>query len=208
MSPKRVLITIEGNIGGGKSTMIQYIRTKYPEIQIIDEPVEEWMGLKNDGKSLLEHFYEDQTRWSYTFQNAAFITRYLSAFKALNEPIEKDTVYISERGILTDRYVFAQMLRDTGFLNDIEWNLYLKWFHHFEKMIPIQGIVYITTESGECQNRIKIRNRTGEDHIPLDYLQKLDQYHARWLSSTDKPVLFVPSDADRIDEIIKFAKEM
>ena len=80
-----IVLSIEGNIGSGKSTMLRTIRETFPEWNIIDEPVDHWMALKDEnGKSLLECFYEDKNRWSYTFQNAAFITRYTNIQNALN----------------------------------------------------------------------------------------------------------------------------
>ena len=208
-SPKRILVTIEGNIGGGKSTMIGHLRELYPNYKIIDEPVDQWLGMKDsDGKSLLELFYTDKKRWSYTFQNCAFITRYLSAYEALSKPITEDTVYVSERGILTDRYVFATMLRDDGYLSDIEWTLYTKWFDHFKSLVKAQGIIYITTDAHICKERIGIRGRTGEDGIPQEYLDELGMYHERWLEATDVPVLRISSDRENCKEIEKFIGEL
>ncbi len=50
------LITIEGNIGGGKSTLIKLLRESYPEYYIIDEPVDQWMLMKDSSsnKSLFQ----------------------------------------------------------------------------------------------------------------------------------------------------------
>jgi deoxyadenosine/deoxycytidine kinase len=206
---KRVLVTIEGNIGGGKSTMINLLRKQYPEYTIIDEPVDQWLSMKNEeGKSLLQLFYEDKQRWSYTFQNCAFITRYLSAFQAMNKPIDRDTIYISERGILTDRYVFATMLRDSGCLTQIEWDLYTKWFDHFKDTVKAAGIVYITTDPNVCKDRIAIRARTGEDGIPQEYLNELTMYHDRWIDNTDVPVLRITSEAKNVDEIHTFVQTL
>jgi len=206
-SPRQIFLTVEGNIGGGKSTMIKHLREAYPDFVIIDEPVDQWIGMKDaDGNSLLSLFYNDQHRWSYTFQNAAFITRYLSAYEALSKPITQDTIYVSERGILTDRHVFASMLHADGLLNDIEWQLYTKWFDRFSSLVQVHGIVYITTDSDVCKTRIKIRGRTEEEGIPMTYLQKLDEYHAKWLTSTTIPVLRITSDRENVHQLASFAR--
>jgi deoxyadenosine/deoxycytidine kinase len=201
------IITIEGNIGSGKSTMINRLRTTYDNVVVIDEPVDQWLSMKDEnGKSLLELFYGDMNRWSYTFQNSAFITRYLNAYEAIqkhkNTP---NTVFISERGILTDRYVFASMLKDNNNLSSIEWQLYTKWFDHFQTLIKIQGIVYIDTPSEVCSERIKKRNREGENNIPLEYLKSLEDYHLKWINNTDLPVLRVSSNASEAQKIVDFA---
>ena len=53
------LISIEGNICAGKSSIIKELR-KDQSINIIDEPLEEWLNLKtDDGKNILQAFYED-----------------------------------------------------------------------------------------------------------------------------------------------------
>lgn len=204
-------VTIEGNIGSGKSTLIKHIQTRFPEYSIVDEPVDVWTSLKNDeGKSLLELFYEDKIRWSYTFQNSAFITRTVAAHKAIEEAkvksIEhgKPVVVISERGILTDRYVFASMLKADKCLNQLEWDLYTQWFDHFSKHIKIDGIVYVTTESDVCADRIKIRGRQGEDKIPQVYLDELHEYHENWLNSTELPVLRITSNVDELERMKAF----
>jgi len=203
---KKILLTIEGNIGSGKSTMIKHLRELYPTFRIIDEPVDQWTNMcTEDGKSLLELFYEDKMRWSYTFQNCAFITRFISATKALAEDVSEDTIYISERGILTDRHVFATMLHDSGCLSKIEWELYSTWFAHFQSSCKPMGIIFITTDASICSDRIKMRNRQGESGIPQAYLDELDVYHERWLSNSDIPVLRVSSDKDKVHDIATFA---
>ena len=55
------LVSIEGNIGAGKSTYMKQLREKYsnrPEIHFIDEPLAMWSSIKNDdGLNLLETYY-------------------------------------------------------------------------------------------------------------------------------------------------------
>ena len=43
-----IIISIEGNIGAGKSTMINHIKNLHPEWNIIDEPVDSWLGMKDE----------------------------------------------------------------------------------------------------------------------------------------------------------------
>jgi deoxyadenosine/deoxycytidine kinase len=206
---KKILITIEGNIGGGKSTLLSLLKKEYPEFVIIDEPVSQWFAMKDsNGKSILEYFYEDKIRWGYTFQNCAFITRFCSAMEAFSKPVDKDTIFISERGVLTDRYVFAKMLKDTGCLSDIEWTLYTQWFDHFSKSIKQSGLVYVNTDANTCMDRIKIRARTGEENIPQDYLTELEKVHQEWITSIPEEeckVLCVSSDPSNIHKIASFA---
>lgn len=205
------LVTIEGNIGSGKSTMINLLRTKYPEYQILDEPVSQWTALVDDnGKNLLQLYYEDKNRWSYTFQNCALVTRVTLALDAVYKAkaTNKPTILISERGVLTDRYVFASMLREKGWLNQLEWNLYLLWFNYFQDVVTSKGVVYIRTEPEVCKERIARRGREGEEGIDMDYLNDLHKYHEDWLNNTSLPVLTIDSNADNLSKIVEFVNSL
>ena len=72
------IFTVEGTIGAGKTTLLERLQKEWPEATILLEPVGTWMSIRDrDGTSLLDHFYADKKRWSYTFQTAAFLTRIL-----------------------------------------------------------------------------------------------------------------------------------
>ena len=193
-----IIISLDGNIGAGKSTLLAEIRKSIPDLRVVDEPVGQWTALKNGtGKNLLELFYEDKKRWAYTFQNCAILTR----LKNIKEAVEDlDTngkgpqVILTERSVLTDKYVFAQMLRDSGDMDDLEWELYDSWFSIFSKQHQVNGIIYLSTSSTTSKERIHIRNRQGEDRIHLDYLDALDRQHKQWIESTDIPVLTLSTE--------------
>ena len=183
-----IVISIEGNIGAGKSTMMEMMREVFPEAEIVVEPVGEWMQFKNkEGKSLLELFYEDKRRWAYTFQNCALLTR----TKALSDVIAstKKQVIITERSILTDRYVFADMLREAGDIDEMEWSLYLRWYERATAQLSTTGIIYLGTNVTQSAEHIIRRGRPGEECMSLDYLKALDYQHKFWLDHTDLPVL-------------------
>jgi deoxyadenosine/deoxycytidine kinase len=199
MSSLPVLITLDGNIGAGKSTLLEAIGRELGDVvTVIQEPVGIWMTLKNDtGKSLLELFYSDITRWAYTFQNCAILTRLLETQKILKACAAgeiKTPVIITERSVLTDRHVFAQMLKTQGKLDGLEWQLYMKWFDAFAAEIPYKGIIHLTTSAVTSKDRIATRQRAGEEGIPLEYLNDLDAAHHSWMASADLPVLQISSE--------------
>ena len=55
-----MLISIEGNIGTGKTTLMRFIKDTYKNISkviFIEEPVDLWLKLKSDdGENILEKF--------------------------------------------------------------------------------------------------------------------------------------------------------
>lgn len=195
-----IIISLDGNIGAGKSTLLQEIRNKLHDVHIVDEPVAQWTSLKNaKGKSLLELFYEDKNRWSYTFQNCALLTRLKNIQKAvenIDTTISSPQVIITERSVLTDKHVFAEMLYDAGNIDPLEWELYESWFNVFGKKYPVRAIIYVSTSSGTSKDRINTRNRSGEESIDLEYLDALDRQHKKWIKNTNIPVLTLSTEAD------------
>jgi deoxyadenosine/deoxycytidine kinase len=194
-----ILITLDGNIGAGKSTLLEVIgRDLKDVVTVIPEPVGMWMNLKNaEGKSLLELFYSDIPRWAYTFQNCAILTRLLETQKIIKAYAAgeiKTPVIITERSVLTDRHVFAQMLKSQGKLDDLEWQLYMKWFDAFASEMPYKGIIHLTTSASTSKTRITLRQRVGEEGIPMEYLNDLDAAHHSWMDSADLPVLQISSE--------------
>jgi deoxyadenosine/deoxycytidine kinase len=193
-----ILISLDGNIGAGKSTLLEAMRKQCPDITVVQEPVADWITLRNqEGKNLLELFYEDTSRWCYTFQNCALLTRLLDTERIMREwkPEEgKIPVVITERSVLTDRYVFAEMLHREGKMDDLEWTLYLKWFEHYAANLPVKGILHLTTSAETSKERIQTRGRSGEEKIPMEYLHQLQDQHTHWIKTSHIPVLEVSTE--------------
>ena len=193
-----LIISLDGNIGAGKSTLLAEIRRSIPNLHIVDEPVGQWTSLyHSSGKNLLELFYEDKKRWAYTFQNCAILTRLKNIQDAIDRLDKTSTemqIVLTERSVLTDKYVFAEMLRDSGDIDPLEWELYDSWFAAFSKHNPVNAIIYLSTSSATSQDRIKIRNRLGEDGISMDYLDALDRQHKKWIENTTIPVLTLSTE--------------
>ena len=189
-----MIISIEGDIGSGKSFLLKLLREKYKDtknVHFVDEPVKEWMTIRDDDKSILELFYGNKEKYSFTFQILAYITR----LRLLLDAIEKypEDIIICERSIFTDKYVFAKMLREQGYIDNIQWQTYNYWFDTFKEKVDANCIVYVNTVPEICYERIKKRNRNGESDIPLDYLQHCHRLHQEWINSDewkDKVVTF------------------
>jgi deoxycitidine kinase len=176
-----MLLSIEGNIGSGKSTVIEYLKTlNDSRFVFVDEPVKEWLEIKDkNGMNALDCFYSDQKRNSFCFQILAYITR----LKKLMDIIKnnKDKIIITERSIETDRNVFAKMLYEDDYLNSIEWVTYNYWFDTFKDVSKVDKIIYISATPEKCLERINKRNRVEEEGIKLSYLTKCHKYHNDWL---------------------------
>ena len=198
-----IIISLDGNIGSGKTTLLGEIRDKV-NVHVVDEPVAQWTALKNaEGTNLLELFYQDKKRWAYTFQNCAILTR----LKNIKDAVEAGhKIIITERSILTDKYVFAEMLRDAGDMDPLEWELYESWFDIFGKEYPVNGIIYVSTNAYISKERIQIRNRIGEENINIEYLEALDIQHKKWIENTNIPVLTLSTEGVTVEKNIEEIK--
>jgi deoxyguanosine kinase len=203
-SKKIILVSLEGNIGSGKSTLLRQLKEAEPSWVFVDEPVDSWMSIKNsDGENLLEAFYKDKKRWSYTFQNAAVLTRGMMIKEAIEKVNDstKPTVIVMERCIETDRQVFATMLEEDGLLNGIEWELYNRWYSFLSGMVPqMNAYIWVDTPPNVCAERIVKRNRHGEEGIPLSYLNELHDAHTQWLR--EEASVFRSTDLEEIRKYV------
>ena len=155
------IISIEGNIGSGKSTILKQLKNYSDDFVYVDEPVSEWQSIKDsNNKNILELFYQDQKKYSFSFQILAYITRLRSLLTVIKYNPNK--IIICERSIYTDKHVFAKMLYEQNKIEEIEWKTYNYWFDTFKEITKLSGIIYINTNPETCFERIKKRDRNGE----------------------------------------------
>ena len=105
--------------------------------------------------TILERFYGNQKQYAFSFQMMAYISRLTNLQKAIKE--NPEAIIIVERSVFTDRYVFASMLHDEEKINEIEYQVYLKWFDHFISELPQMSIIYVHTFPSVCYSRVKKR---------------------------------------------------
>lgn len=201
------IVSIEGNIGSGKSTLLANLKkhfndnkNDYINIIFLKEPVDEWSKIKDDkGITILEKFYEDQDKYSFSFQMMAYISRLnllKEAVKTSRDKMKKiyekhedysgklKTIIITERSLFTDKMVFAKMLYDSGKIESINYQIYLNWFNSFADEFKVDKIIYVNANPENCYERVGKRHRDGEDKIPLEYLTNCHKYHENMLDKS------------------------
>jgi deoxyadenosine/deoxycytidine kinase len=197
------IISIEGNIGSGKSTLIKKLKEHHEfknyRITFLPEPVDEWNEITDSaGITILEKYYSDQKRYAFSFQMMAYISR----LKQLQQSVataSENSVIITERCLYTDRNIFAKMLYDSGMIEDIEYSIYLKWFDYFIDKSQIINFIYVRSDPDVCSDRIVLRNRKGET-ISILYLSNCHNYHENWLNN-EKNVLVLDGNKNYSSEI-------
>ena len=200
-----MLFTIEGNIGSGKSTLIQSLKefTQIAGMSVIfvDEPVSQWEGIQNeDGKNMIELFYGNPARYAFTFQMMAYISRLALLQEAIrNHP---NAIIITERCLLTDYHVFAKLLYENKSMLKEEYTIYQKWFHYFQKEIQLSGIIYVQTDVFVAHERCQKRARLGETSISFDYLSQCDEKHEEWINQETTDTLIIDNNTTDCDSAV------
>ena len=203
------IISIEGNIGSGKSTLINNLKKKYNNNKIcfLDEPLSIWESIKDmDGNSMLTKFYDNKQKYAFAFQMMVYISRISLLKQALKQNYD---IIITERTIYSDKEVFAKMLYDDKKIEDVEYSIYLNWFNEFIQDIPPISYIYLKTDPLVANRRVLIRARNGEN-IPIEYLKSCSDYHDNWLNTietteTKNPILILNANHDIVkNEYILF----
>lgn len=216
LNPKvPIFVSIEGNIGTGKSTLIAMLQKHLDKmntgkkIGYIPEPIHIWNSVTdNQGVTILEKYYQDQGKYAFPFQMMAYISRLSGMRKVMQQDYD---IVIMERSMFTDKEVFAQMLFHDGKIEAIEYNIYKKWFNEFIGEFPQFHYIYIQAEPEVSEERVLKRGRQGEK-IPLTYLEKCHAYHEHWLvTNKSSPTLLldgntVMTDKDYEDWLKKIEK--
>jgi deoxyadenosine/deoxycytidine kinase len=192
------IIVVQGNIGSGKSTFVEKLKSRYSgrkDICFLQEPVNEWLTVKDkQGVNILENYYKDQTKYAFMFQMMAYISRLAMLKRAIESNLYE--YIITERCLNTDRNVFCKMLYDDGLIEDIGYQIYNKWFDEFNNFNTVDYVhVYLKTDPIVSKKRVDKRARV-EETIPLEYLTKCHEYHDKWLLTTDQKVVLLDSNQD------------
>jgi deoxyadenosine/deoxycytidine kinase len=155
-------IVIEGNIGGGKSTVLNMISQK-TRLPIFLEPVDTYW------KEGLDYFYNDNSRWGFTFN--------LNVLMTYNKWKDNSFKAIYERCPLSSKEVFSELQYDSEKMTKYEHDLYLEFYHKLAWEPEV--MIYIRTPSNICYERMNSRGRECESSVPLSYLTKVEDKYEK-----------------------------
>eukprot|EP00040_Diaphanoeca_grandis_P007796 m.42340 g.42340 ORF g.42340 m.42340 type:complete len:361 (-) comp19079_c0_seq1:561-1643(-) len=166
------LITIEGNIGVGKT----YLGTELAKslgYKVMLEPV-----AKNP---YLEKFYADPKQYALKLQIWIYRQRYRTYIDAVHH------IITTGQGVILDRSVFSDVIFADA--NLLEGNISREGYDHYIQLrtqslskLPWPHITVVLLASPElCSSRIAQRSRSCESSIPLAYLKLLHAGHTSFM---------------------------
>nr|CAD7588264.1 unnamed protein product [Timema genevievae] len=178
-------VSVEGNIGCGKSTLIRHFG-QFPQV---DSHLL-WRNVQ--GQNLLDLLYQDINRWNFVFQNFVQLSRLNIQTRSTDKKVQ-----MFERSLQNNRFCFVEMARKKKQLSEPEYTVLCEWYNWISNNIDIQLdlIVYLRSSPEIAHQRIQKRNRPEEMSISLDYLKDLHNSYESWLLYSDN----VPAPVLQID---------
>lgn len=177
-------IAIAGNIGVGKSTLVELLCEKLGWTPFF-EPVAQ--------NPYLADFYKDMQTWAFQSQ-IFFLTHRLRAHHQL---ALYPTSVIQDRSVYEDAEIFAHNLFLQGHIRPRDYQTYRELYLTLVEFLPPPDLViYLRGSVNTLSQRISKRGRDYERTIPSDYLSSLNDLYETWIYNyTLCPVLTVPADA-------------
>lgn len=181
-------IAIAGNIGTGKSTLVEFLTRTYG-IAPFYEP--------NDENPYLPDFYQDMNRWAFHSQ-----LYFLSNKFRMHQQLEKVSgVVVLDRTIYEDAEIFATALHDMRNFTGRDWDTYWNFYQIILGAIrPPDLMIYLRCSMRTLRKRIRLRGRAMEQDIPLSYLKRLEKLYEQWLSNYQYGEVLI-LETDKLDYI-------
>jgi deoxyadenosine/deoxycytidine kinase len=180
---RRHHVSIAGNIGVGKSTLVGILAEEFgwqPYYELVaDHPY-------------LDDYYTDRERWGFHSQIWFLSQRYEQHLEIADTPI----AVCQDRSIYEDYEVFVKGLLEQGIFSHRDFRTYRRLFHSLTQSItPPTLLVYFQASLPTLLDRINGRSRTYEHAIPSDYLAQLNRRYEEWLRRLEIcPVLTIETD--------------
>ncbi len=189
-------IAVEGNIGAGKSTLVDYFKS-VEFFDVFVEPIDQWQNVQ--GKyNLLQLMYDNPSSFGFAFQMYEQLTR----VKIHSAPLSNNSKFkIMERSIYTARRCFIENLKQSHVITDVEFSVLDAWFQFLASGLTIDVgvdlIVYLRTTPRVAWDRVKLRARDEERDLSLEYIETIHSLHETWLLGNQIPCKVLVLDGDQ-----------
>lgn len=181
-------IAIAGNMGSGKSTLVEFLSRTYG-VTPFYEP--------NDENPYLADFYQDMKGWA--FQSQLY---FLSSKFRLHQELDRQAGVVAlDRTIFEDAEIFATALFQMRKISKRDWETYNSFYSAILDAIkPPDLMIYLRCSMKTLRQRIRLRGREMEQDVPLAYLKRLDKLYENWIGTyTMSDVLVL--ETDKLDYI-------
>jgi deoxyguanosine kinase len=176
-------ITIEGNIGAGKTTLAHLLSKHFNARLILEEFAD---------NPFLPKFYESPKQYAFPLELFFMAERYKQQKDLLQQKDLFQTVSISDY-LFTKCLLFAKVN-----LPEDEFRLYQRLFEIVhQQMVQPDLLIYLHAPVSKLKENIRKRNRSYEQNIPEDYLFNIQETYTHYIRQHNIKTLFIDtSNAD------------
>ena len=176
-------ITIEGNIGAGKTTLSHLLARHFNARLVLEEFAD---------NPFLPKFYENPKLYAFPLELFFMAERY----KQLKDLIQQKDLFQS---VTISDYLFTKCLLFAKVnLPEDEFRLYQRLFEIIhQQLLQPDLLIYLHTPVSRLQKNIKKRNRKYEQNIPDEYLFNIQQTYTHYIKEHNIKTLFI--DASNAD---------
>ena len=180
---KYSFVTIEGNIGAGKTTLSNLLAKHYDARLILEQFAD---------NPFLPKFYENPSQYAFPLELFFMAER----FKQLKELLQQKDLFQS---VTISDYLFTKCLLFAKVnLPDDEFRLYQRLFEIIhQQLIQPDILIYLHAPVTKLQQNIRKRGRTYEQSIPDDYLFSIQETYTHYIKQHNLRTIFV--DASNAD---------
>lgn len=174
-------ITIEGNIGAGKTTLAHLI-SKHLNARLI---LEEFAD-----NPFLPKFYENQRQYAFPLELFFMAERY----KQLKDLLQTKDMF---QHVTVSDYLFTKCLLFAKVnLPDEEFLLYQKLFDIINpQLVQPDLLIYLHAPVTKLKENIKKRNRSYEQAIASEYLFSLQETYTQYIKQHNIKTLYIDASS-------------
>jgi len=187
-------ISIEGNIGAGKTSLAKMLGKDMNATLILEE---------FSDNPFLPKFYKDPKKYAFPLELSFLAERY----HQLKEKLSKSSLF-SEL-IVSDYFIAKSLIFSKTNLTKDEYRLFEKMYEIMDANLPRpELLIYLYKDINTLQKNIKKRGRVYEQKIPDDYLEKVQENYLHYIKQNAKmPVLIVDTnDLDFVSNPLDYEK--
>jgi deoxyadenosine/deoxycytidine kinase len=187
-------VSIEGNIGAGKTSLSTRLAEKHGARLVLEEFAE---------NPFLEHFYKQPERYAFPLELSFLAER----FSQLKEELMNRSLFQSL--VMSDYFINKSYIFARANLGPQEFELFMQLFKIVEANLPKPDLlVYLYLPVEQLQANIKKRGRSYEQEITDAYLLNIEKSYFTFMKQHKKmrTVIIDTSDVDFVNNESDFLK--
>jgi deoxyadenosine/deoxycytidine kinase len=182
------VFTIDGSIGAGKSTILEYLHINY-NLSVDVEPVQKWIPF-------LEKMYHDK-KGAFEFQIRVWMDR------CWIQP-KNNVNILMERSPYFQKNVFVPASFQNKIITESENSILHEMYQKAINIWNPKGYIYLRANPDKCFERISKRSRECEKDISIEYLRQLHNLHEQayiMASTAGMPIICIDVEGKTVAKI-------